>query len=226
MSNPLRSILLVASKDLLIELRTRVFLFQIIPFAATTLALLGFALDADRSALRSFSPGLFWLTVLLASLLGAQRAVSVERSSGTIDALRLSGVSASLIFAGKTLAQFLVLLILEALMLLGIAVLYDAGLEKIPLGLATAVVATLGIASAGTLYGVLAAGSGVRETLLPMLLLPVFAPVLIAASRATGDALGTTAVNGWAWFGLTAGYSGLYAAGGALAYGPLMETDS
>lgn len=221
----MRSVLLIAAKDLRIELRSRVFLYQIVPFAATTLVLLGFALDAERSALRNFSPGLYWVTVLLAALLAAQRSVSLERSSGMSDAMRLSGVAPPKIFAGKSLALFVYLMVLEILMLAGVAILYEAGLADLGLAAATAATATVGIAGAGTLYGVLAAG-GVRETLLPVLLLPVFAPVLIAATRAFGDAMGTSAVNGWAWFGMAAICSLIYALGGGLAYGPLLETES
>ena len=106
---------------------------------------------------------------------------------------------------------------------MAMVVLYDAGIEHFGLAVASAAAATVGIAAAGTLYGVLAAPMGVRETLLPVLLLPVFAPVLIGATRAFGDALGTAAVNGWAWFGLLGLFAVVYAVFGALAYGPLME---
>ncbi len=222
----MRSVLLIAAKDLRIELRSRVFLYQVIPFAITTLVLLGFALDADRAALRNFSSGLYWVTVMLAALLTAQRSVSLERSSGAADAIRLSGVAAAKIFAGKSLALFVYLIVLELLMVLGIVVLYDATLTDAGLAAATAVVATLGIAGAGTLYGVLAAGSGVGETLLPVLLLPVLAPVLISATRAFGDALGASSVNGWAWFGLVGLCSLLYMLLGGLSYGPILEADS
>ena len=109
---------------------------------------------------------------------------------------------------------------------MGMVVLYDARIEGFGLAVASAAAATLGIAAAGTLYGVLAAGMGVRETLLPVLLLPVFAPVLIGATRAFGDALGTAAVNGWAWFALLALFALVYAVFGGLAYGPLLEADS
>ncbi len=87
----------------------------------------------------------------------------------------------------------------------------------------TAVVATVAVAGAGTLYGVLAAGLRVRETILPLLLLPVLAPVLIAATRAFDDALGTAAVNGWSWLGLLGLAAVVYVAFGAFAFGTLLE---
>ena len=57
-------------------------------------------------------------------------------------------------------------------------------------------------------------------TLLPTAAL---APVLIGATRAFGDALGATAVDGWAWTGLLAAFAALYVAFGTLAFGVLLE---
>ena len=71
--------------------------------------------------------------------------------------------------------------------------------------------------------GVLVAGLRMRETLLPILLLPVLAPVLIAATRAFDDALGNAAVNGWSWCGLLAALAVFYGVFGGWAFGALME---
>ena len=86
-----------------------------------------------------------------------------------------------------------------------------------------ALAATVGLAAAGTLYGVLAAGLRVRETLLPLLLLPVVAPVLIGATRAFEAALAGTPGEGWPWCGLLAVFAAIYVAFGLLAFGPLLE---
>ena len=85
------------------------------------------------------------------------------------------------------------------------------------------VVATAGIAAAGTLYGVLAAGLRVRETLLPLLLLPVLAPVLIGSTRAFEAALGGTPVRGLAVGRALAVFAVLYIVAGVLGFGPLLE---
>jgi len=90
----------------------------------------------------------------------------------------------------------------------------------------TFVAATIGLALVGTLYGGLAAGVRGRETLLPLLLLPVVAPVLIGATRATEAALGTggaVVVDGWPWLGLLGVFVALFSVGGTLAFGPLIE---
>ncbi|HVM01805.1 MAG TPA: heme exporter protein CcmB, partial [Acidimicrobiales bacterium] len=88
-----------------------------------------------------------------------------------------------------------------------------------------ALAATCGLAAAGTLYGALAAGSRVRETLLPLLLLPAVAPVLIAATRASEAALGTSAaaVAAGDWLALLGVLAVVYVAFGVVAFGALME---
>ncbi len=214
---------LVAGKDLRVEWRSRVAVGQVAPFAILVLVLFGFALDADTQALRNFTGGLYWATVLFSSVLAIQRAFGLESADGNRDALRLSGLDPVAIFLGKAAALAVQLLVLEVILGAGVAILYDPRLEDAPLLVATAGVATIGIAAAGTLYGVLSAGLRVRETILPILLLPVLAPVLIGATRAFDDALGTVAVDGWNWLALLGLTAVVYVAFGALAFGVLLE---
>jgi heme exporter protein B len=89
--------------------------------------------------------------------------------------------------------------------------------------LATAVAATVGLAACGTVYGALAAGVRVRETLLPLLLLPVVAPVLVGATRAWEVALGQSLDDGWRWVTLLGVFAVVYVALGVLAFGTLLE---
>ena len=207
----LRDAALVAGKDLRLELRSRVTTNQVVPFALLVLLLFGFALDADRPVLDRTTPGLFWLAVLFCTVLAVQRSFAVESADGTRDALRLSGLQPSGILLGKGIAVAGQLLVLEAVLLLGVAILFGTDIDTPLLLLATCLAATVGLAAAGTLFGALAAGLRVRDTLLPLLLLPMLAPVLIAATRAFEDALGTVGVNGWAWVNLLLVFAVAYA---------------
>ena len=115
------------------------------------------------------------------------------------------------------------LLVVQVVLVAGVVVLFGAEVEAWGLLIATCAVATVGIAGAGSLFGALAAGVRARETVLPILLLPVLAPVLIGATRAFDDALGSVAVDGWAWLGLLAGFGIINLVLGALMYGVLLE---
>lgn len=222
-----RDALLVAGKDLRIEQRSRVATNQVLPFALLILVLFAFALDPDRGVLTRATPGLYWIAVLLVAVLAVQRSTTIEAADGARDALRMSNLDPAGIFLGKTLALVVELLVIEALLLAGVALLYDTDLRAGSTGLIalSALAATTGLAAAGTLYGALAAGLRVRETLLPLLLLPVVAPVLIGATRAFESALlpGQELADGWPWVGLLSVFAFVYLAFGLVAYGPLME---
>ncbi len=218
---------LVATKDLRIERRSRVLMNQVLPFAGVTMVMFAFALDASN-VLERVAPGLVWLATLFSLLVLVQRSFAIESDDGALDALRVAGVDPVAIYWGKAAALAVQLAVLEVVLLIAAVLLYGA---DVPLGgillLATTLVtATCGLACVGTLYGGLTAGFTGRETLLPLLVLPVVAPVLIGATRAVESALGTGGValsEGWPWIGLLTVFAVAFGAGGALAFGPLIE---
>ena len=219
----IRDALLVAGKDLRLELRSKVALNQVVPFALLVIVLFAFALDPDKSVLTQATPGLYWIAVLFSALLALQRSFAIEAADGNRDALRLSGLDPAGIFLGKVLAVTVQLMVLEVLLGIGVAVVYSTHVTGWVLLLAASAVATAGIAAAGTLYGVLAAGLRVRETLLPLLLLPVLAPVLIGSTRAFEAALDGSPSQGWPWVGLMSIFALLYIVAGVFGFGPLLE---
>lgn len=218
-----RDAALVAGKDLRVELRSRVTANQVLPFALLVLLLFGFGLDADRPVLDRATPGLYWLAVLFSTLLAVQRAFALEEADGNRDALRLSGLDPAGIFLGKATAVAAQLLAVEVVLAVGVVVMYGVEVTGVVLLLASALAATAGLAAAGTLYGVLAAGLRVTDTLLPILLLPVLSPVLIGATEAFEAALGGVASDGWPWCGLLVVFALLYLTFGTLAFGTLLE---
>jgi heme exporter protein B len=159
----------------------------------------------------------------LSALLAIQRSFAIEAADGDRDGLRLAGLDPAGIFVGKATALAAQLLVLEAVLAAGVVVLYGTAIDAVGLLAATALAATVALAASGTVYGVLAAGVRVRETLLPLLLLPVVAPVLLAATRASEAALNGAASEGWPWVRLLVIFAGIYAAAGVIAFGPLLE---
>ncbi len=233
----LRLAWLVATKDLRIERRARILTYQVLPFAALVLVMFAFALDnggqvtdGERTvAITAYvAPGLLWLTVLLSLLLVIQRSFAIETADGALDSLRAAGIDPAAIFLGKSTALLVELLGLELVVTFGIVVLY--GTRVRPAGavllVATLLAGTAGLAFVGTIYGGLTAGAKGRETLLPLLVFPIVAPVLLGAARATEAALGTGGAaisEGWPWVGLLAVFGAAFGAAGTVAFGPLME---
>jgi heme exporter protein B len=218
-----RDAVLVARKDLLIEVRTRVALNQVAPFAVLVLLLFAFAFDSSTTILREGTPGLFWIAVLLSGLLAVQRAFSLEAPDGLRDALRLSGLHPAGIFFGKVASVTLQLLVLDLLLAVGVVALYDAELGAPALLVPTIVGGTVGLAAVGCLYGILSVGQRVAATLLPLLMLPALAPLLLCATQATDAALGGTSSEGWRWLLLVVGFGGAYLGVGAATFGILLE---
>jgi len=217
----------VAAKDLRIELRSRVVTNQVLPFSGLVMIMFAFALDND-DVLQRTAGGLVWLATLFSLFILVQRTFAVETYDGALDSLRVAGVNPQGIFIGKSMALFVQLLILESVLFVAAVVLYRVNVNGSGAVLLVTCVlcATAGLAFVGTLYGGLTAGARGRETLLPLLLLPVVAPVLICATRATESAFrsgGVTVGEGWPWVGVLAVFAAVFGLGGLLSFGSLIE---
>ena len=216
----------VAVKDLRVEWRSRVAIDQVLPFAAIVMVMFAFALDST-DVLERVAPGLVWLATLFSMLVLVQRQFAIETNDGALDALRVAGVDPAAVYWGKALALAVQLAVLEVILLVAAVLLYrtDVRLAGVALLVATWLAATLALAAVGTLYGGLASATSGRETLLPLLVFPVVAPVLIGATRAVEAALGTvgTTADGWPWLGLVAVFAVAFGVGGTLAFGPLID---
>jgi heme exporter protein B len=218
-----RDALLVAGKDLRIEVRSRVALWQVVPFAVLVLVLFGFALGPGPSTLRAAAPGLYWLAVLFSTVLATQRSFAIESGEGTRDGLRLAGIDPAGIFLGKAAAVAAQLVVVQAVLGAGIVLLFDVRFDAWWLALVASVLATVGLSAAGVLYGALSSGLRVRETLLPLLVLPIVAPVLIAGSRAWSAAVTGAVASGASWLKILGPFAVVYLGMGVALYGPLQE---
>ncbi len=218
-----RDAVLVAGKDLRIEARSRVGLWQVVPFAVLVLILVSFAIGPDAAPLRHAAPGIFWIAVLFSTVLSIQRSVAIESGEGTRDGLRLSGIDPAGIFLGKAAAVALQLAVLQIVLWAGVTFLFDVRVRVIWLALVASLLATVGLACAGVLYGALSAGLRVRDTLLPILVLPVLAPVLLAGSKAWEAALNGNAGAGTEWLRILIPFAVIYLVIGVVLYGPLQE---
>ena len=217
----------VAAKDLRIELRSRVVTNQVLPFSGLVMVMFAFALDND-DVLQRVAGGLVWLATLFSLFMLVQRTFAVETYDGALDSLRVAGVNPQGIFLGKSVALFVQLLVLESVLFVAAVVLYrvNVNCSGVVLLVTCVLCATAGLAFVGTLYGGLTAGARGRETLLPLLLIPVVAPVLICATRATESAFrsgGVTVGEGWPWVGVLAVFAAVFGLGGLLSFGSLIE---
>lgn len=181
--------LLVATKDLRAELRSRAVVQGLAFYAGLAVLLFSFAVGADSATLRGLAPGLLWLAVALASLLAVGRPFAAEREAGTLETLLLFPVPREAILLGKLLASFALMLVVAGSALAAISVLYALPFpEDVALLLVGVPLGALGVAAVGVFYGAVGANLRAREALLPMLLLPLLVPLLIATTNVTAAA--------------------------------------
>jgi heme exporter protein B len=217
----IRTALLVAVKDLRVEARSRVLLWQVVPFGVMALLLSGLALGPANAGHSDAAPGLFYLVVVLVALLMINRSVAIERTPGTRASVATLGLDPAGVFLGKALALAVELWACAAVLLVGAVLFLHTGAHG-TLVAVPSVIETLGaLAAAGTLYGALSAGAA-TVTLLPLVALPAFAPLLIAGERSFVAALHGGAL--WEWWLIVTVALAAYVAVGVLLYGVLEDS--
>jgi heme exporter protein B len=215
----------IARKDAVSELRGRQAAGSTLFFAAIVLLLFGFALGPDAERLAQAAPGLLWLAIVFGGLLTVSRLHLLEADDAALEQLALYPVDRRAIYAGKALAGAAAMLVLGGVLVPVVAILYaiPIGAGWLPLAL-TVVLGAIGFAAVGTAYAGLTVRMRAREVMLPLLMLPIVAPLLLAAVKATGLALnGDPFGELGAWLQLLAGFDIVMLVVGAGTYGFLLE---
>jgi heme exporter protein B len=220
-----RTALAIARKDAVAELRGRHATVSTLFFSAVVLLLFGFALGPDSARLAAAAPGLLWLAVVFAGLLAVNRLHLLETDDGALEQLALYPVSRRAIYAGKALGGMAVMLVLGLVVLGAVGILFavDVASAWLPL-LTTVVLGAVGIAAVGTFYAGVTVRLRAREVMLPLLMRPVLAPLLLAAVKATAAALaGDPFGELGAWLQLLVAFDVIMVVAGAATYGYLLE---
>jgi heme exporter protein B len=185
----LRAFKAILGKDLRVELRTLQSVPAMALFAVTTFVLFRFGLD--RSALSgSLAAGVLLATVLFAAILAINRLFVTERDEGGFDAIRLAPVDGTALLGAKAAALVVYLVVLEAIALPVFAIFFLDTWSGIAPVAGVLVLADAGLAATGVLVSSIAANSRARDLLVPLVLLPLIVPVMIAAANAAEPLLG------------------------------------
>ncbi len=182
----LRWVGVIALKDLRIEFRAGGRVVAMISLAVLACFLFAFALDRSQVPARGVAASLTWLTVLFAATAGAGRAFDMEEEDGAFRHLLLTPVSRYAIFLGKTAANLV--LIWMVTLLTFIALTLFLGLRD-PGALAhhgaVFLPGTIGLAAAGTFFGLVSRHSSLGDTILPALTFPLLVPVIFFGATAS-----------------------------------------
>lgn len=208
----LRAVWVVLGKDLLLEFRSRESLAAMGLFGLLVAVVFSFAFDPGAQSLRPVFAGILWTAFLFAGLLGMGRSFARERENDALAGLLLAPIDPSAVFYGKCLANLALLILAEAILLPAFFALLAVPFAGDPLAFAgSLLLGTAGLAAVGTLTSALVVHVRASEVLLPLLALPVLAPVLIGAVR-LGQALiaGPLPSELRPWYGLLAAYDALF----------------
>jgi heme exporter protein B len=185
----LRKVLSIIWKDVLIEWRSREMFSAMAVFALLVILIFNFAFELRVDNVQQVAPGVLWVAITFAGMLGLSRSFILEKDKGSLEGLLLVPVDRSAIYFGKMLSNLLFMLAVEAVILPIFTILFNLSPGALP-GLAgVMVLGTIGFAGVGTLFSAMAIHTRAREVMLPILLLPVFVPAMLAAVRTTAGLL-------------------------------------
>ena len=193
-------VIAVMVKDLTLERRSKASLNALIFFGALILLIVSFALGPDLKRLQSVAGAVVWISFAFAGVLAFARAYQTEEENRCFEGMLLAGAEPKAIYLGKMASTLVVMGVVEVSILISMAVLYNLSLWGMALPLAAILcLGTIGLVSIGVLYGRLAMSLRAREVLLPLLVLPVVIPAVLACVKATDLVLSQHAgsIGGW-----------------------------
>ena len=220
MSDTIAAAWLIARKDLAIEFRTRSAFISAVVFALLGLVIFYYAWDPTAVAVTDLAPGVLWIIFTFSGLLGLHRSFGVEGADHAIDGLLASPVSRHAIFLGKAVANLIFVAAVQLIAIPALVLFYNLPLGNVagPL-IAIAILAAIGLVAVGTLFSAMAVNTRLAELLLPMLALPFFVPIVIAATQATAKLLsGRPVTEAGAWLKLLLAFDIVFVAACTLAY--------
>ncbi len=202
---------ILLEKELRAEFRSRELITSTLVFVLMVLVLFSFTFDPTAEESRRFGAGLLWLALLFAGSLMLHSSFTREQTNDTLAALRLAPMDPVAILAAKIMANFCFLLLAELLLLPAFIALYDLHVGPV-LGrmLLVLVLGTLALSTVGTVFSAISSQARMRELLLPLLLLPLLTPALIASAEATAGLLNDPPFLSLTWTAFLAAFNVIF----------------
>lgn len=218
-----RAVAAIVWKDIRAELRTKDIFSSMFVFALLSVIVFNFAFELRVPSMKMVAPGIVWVAITFAGILGLNRAFVIEQDKGSFAGLLLAPVDRSAIYFGKMLGNLVFILIVEIILLPLVMVFFNLSLFTGPHLLAI-FLGTFGFAAVGTIFSAIAVNTRAREVMLPILLFPVLLPVLIAGVKLTGGLLdGETLASLSNWLRLIALYDVGFTVLAYLTFGFVVE---
>jgi len=182
----MRGVIAILWKDILSEMRTREMVNSMFIFSILILVVFNFAFSPGTERINEIASGVLWVAFLFAGILGLNRSFALERDRGCLRGLLLCPVDRSVIYLGKVIGNLIFIMTVNIITLLVFVVFFNVSIAQVLFRLmAIVALATVGYAAVGTLFSAISCNTRMREVMLPILMLPIMVPVVIAAVKAT-----------------------------------------
>jgi heme exporter protein B len=220
----LRKVYAIVAKDVAAELRTREMLSSMFVFALLVILIFNFAFDLRAENQKTLAPGVLWVAIVFAGMLGLSRSFITEKDRGSLEGLLLTPVDRSAIYLGKMLGNTLFIGVVVVIILPIFIVLFNLSAEYLPALVGVVILGIIGFSGVGTLFSAMAVHTRTREVLLPILLFPVVIPVMLASVKLTAAILdGVPFGEVQNWFSLLVGFDLIFLALSFMLFDYVME---
>jgi heme exporter protein B len=212
-------------KDLRLEWRSKDALNAIGFFALLVVVIFSFAFEPNEEESRAIAGGIFWVAFLFSSIVALNQTWARELRHHVLDAYRVSAASPAALFLSKTLGNFIFVAVIEVFIVPLFIVFYNlralGDARTLPLIFA---LGTWALVVNGTFFAALSLRTRNREIMLPLLLLPISIPAIIAMVQATTLVL-TGADSPLLWIKLLIGYNVIFTVAGLLLFSPVLNAE-
>jgi heme exporter protein B len=202
--------LLVTVRELFAERRHPDGVAAAITFTGMLVLIESLAFGPGRARQPDVASGVFWIAVLFAAILVSTRAFDRDLEDDAIDAVIALPGGREALYAGKTLALGLVLLLVAAAA--GIFSMFLLDLDiALPMHLVlVGIVGVIALPPVVVLVSLIALRVRARIAVVPVLSFPMLVPQLVATTQGAAAALSGDAASALAWTGLLAAFALVY----------------
>jgi heme exporter protein B len=185
------ALLAIVRKDLRIEWRTRETLVTLAVLGVLLVTVLAIAHDPAPEAAPALVAPVLWAAVVFTGLLGVERGFLLEREQDCLGTLRGAPIDPAALYVAKLVVNVLLLSATQAVVvpLAGLFLRVDLW-GAVPSLVVVLFLGAVGFAAVATLFAFVTVRLRTRQVMLPLLVLPLLVPLLIAAVKATEAALG------------------------------------
>lgn len=204
--------LAIAGKDLRLEMKTRDVVASVGLFVLLVVVTASFSFPTGGEGREGVAAGVLWMAFLFAALLGMGRSMAIEKEDACLEGLLVSPAPREAVFLGKLFANlgftFVVELVILPVFIVLLQLRPGGGLGWV---IAGTFLGTLGIVTVGTLFAAMAVNTRGREAILPLLVMPVSVPAMVAAVKVSEAGFaGGASDSTLSWLLLLLGYDALF----------------